>query len=191
MQTLGSGHVAIVVAETDKLNRMTQTAVERLGARLKSGRAVKAEAARFANRMAAQRSRFRVEVLDVVGIDNPNKERPWDLEPIVIHEGKPILVSHVYSGEAGEYWIVGPADTDGARDATIASCARRIACEAFLCEAMTQAIFAADPETTLSSMSCDPKTNTVGLVGEDVGKVARRLPRWITVDTENSGPDAD
>ena len=52
------------------------------------------------------------------------------------------------------------------------------------------AVDAADPDVTLSGMSCDPETGTVELDGDDDGKIAKRLPKWIKLEERTPGPRA-
>lgn len=176
-----SGYAAVVVAETDQVDRVVRKAVLRLGAKLRSGRTVKAEAKGFAERIANDPSSLRVEVLDVVGFCCPTTERPDRLEPIVLSEGKPVPVTQTFLMVAGEYWVATSAEIARRRAEITASCAHSVAEDLFLSEAMMVAIEQADPDTTLGAMSCEAKTSTVELEGDSDGKIARRLPKWITV----------
>jgi hypothetical protein len=82
------GYSVIVVSQSGKLNRMSLKAVEKMGTRLRIGREVKAEAKRFAARVAAKPSPLRVEIFDVAGLANPTNDEPGDREPIVLQDGK-------------------------------------------------------------------------------------------------------
>ena len=175
----------IVVAETDKLNRMAQKAVDKIGPKLRLGRAVKAEAKRFADRLAADPRPLRVEVLDVVSYCTPEKDRPDILEPVVLHEGKAVPVTKTYIGLAGEHHVVASTQLDRTRAAVIASCAHRIATCLFLDVAMAEAIFEADPELTIEGFSTDAKTLSVELDVDDGGKIAKKLPKWIKVPADD------
>jgi hypothetical protein len=187
METTRNDYKAIVVAQTDKLDRMSRAAVERLGKALKSGRAVKAEAKRFADRVAAHISWLNVGEYDVVGYCNPYSDRPGIIEPIVIEDGKPVRVTVTHIMVAGEYWISAAAELEAVREKIVLSCARKVAEDIFLGDAMMAAIDEADPDGTLSGMSSHSPTCTVTLTGDYDGKIAKRLPRWITVGTEEPG----
>ena len=178
----------VVVAETDRLNKLGQSAVDKMGSKLRSGRAVKAEAKRFANKLAANPKPLRVEVLDVVGFSNPVKDRPDILEPIVLHEGKAVPVSTTYIGLAGEHHVVASRDLDRMRVEIVASCARRLAEDVFLNVAMAEAIFAVYPELTVEGFSTNAKTLAVELDVDDDGKIAKRLPKWIKVEPDEDPP---
>ena len=143
----------IVVSQSDKLDKMSRAAVERLRTKLKSGRAVKAEAQRFAERVAAHLSWLRVETYDVVGYCNPYPDRPGIIEPIVIEEGKPVRVSVTHILVAGDYSVVPSTELDEVRDRIVAASARKLAEDVFLGDAMMAAIDEADPDCTLSGMS--------------------------------------
>jgi hypothetical protein len=67
MAGASTGYQVVVVAESDKLFRLSQRAVERLGPKLKSLRAVNDLVRRFGNRIAADPSPLFVEAFDVVG----------------------------------------------------------------------------------------------------------------------------
>jgi len=172
----------IVVSQSDKLDKLSRAAVGRLGARLKSGRAVKAEAKRFAERVATHSSWLTVAVYDVVGYCNPYPDRPGIVEPIVIEEGKPVRVTVTHILVAGEYWVVPSIELDNVRGEFITSSARKIAEDIFLGDAMAEAIFNADPDLTLAGMRTDSATCTVNLDGDEDGRIARRLPKWIKVE---------
>jgi hypothetical protein len=98
-------------------------------------------------------------------------------------------VSHTYLMVAGEYRVVAVQNLGASRDEIIAESARRIAEDIFLGDAMMAAIDAADPDCTLNGMSSCSKTCTVTLNGDDAGKIASKLPGWITVgDHERRSP---
>ena len=67
----------------------------------------------------------------------------------------------------------------GGERGIIASLARRIAERVVLCEAMMAAIAQADPDLVLSAVRCDSATVSVELIGDEDGRVAKRLPAWI------------
>jgi hypothetical protein len=175
-----------VVAETDKLTRLAQKAVDKMGSRLRLGRAVKAEAKRFAVKLAANSKPLRVEVLDVVGFSNSVKDRPDILEPVVLHDGKAVPVTKTYIGLAGEHHVVASGQLADTRDAIIASCASRIAMGVFLDVAMAEAVFAADPDLSLAGFSSDARTLTVDLDGDEDRRIAKQLPKWITVEPDET-----
>ena len=182
-------HRVIVVIESDNVVEMAQAAIEELGKKLRNERAVKAQARRFAKKLAADPSPFRIQEYDVVGYCAPDKSRPNRFEPIVIHDGKPVPVSLTYIAESGDYWVSSAAELDRTRDRAIAACARQLAEQLALCEAMFQAAEQADPESTLGSYSCDPRRNTVELSDDPDGTIAKRLPRWITVRADDEDAD--
>jgi hypothetical protein len=184
MDTTIKGYSVIVVSQSDKLDRMSRAAVEKLGANLRSGRAVKAAARRFAVTIAAKPSSLCVEILDVAGLSNPTNDQPGEREPIVLQDGKFIPVSDIYLGVAGEHHVVPSQDLDHTRDKIVASCAQRIAEDIFLGDAMMAAIDEADPDGTLTSMSTHSATCTVDLDPDDDGKIAKRLPKWIKVKAD-------
>jgi len=66
----------IVVIETDSLAKLASAAVERLGKALRNGRAVKAAANRFAERIAANPKSLQIDILDVVGFCDPANDGP-------------------------------------------------------------------------------------------------------------------
>jgi hypothetical protein len=181
MENASRGNVVVVIAQTDKLDRMARAAVRRLGTKLRSVRAVNAAVRRFGDKIAADPSPLSIETLEVVGFCSPTKDRPGEIEPIVLEEGKPTPVSMTYLMVAGDYWVGTPAQIADARDKIVPSCARKIAENVALSEAMMAAIDGADPDLTLSWMSCDPKTCTVEFGDDHDGKIAKRLPAWITV----------
>jgi hypothetical protein len=177
----------IVVSQSEKLDRMSRAAVEKLGAKLKSGRAVKAEAKRFAAKIAAKPAILDIEILDIAGLSDPRSDGPRGREPLVLQNGKFVPVSHVYLGIVGEYHVVAANDLDASRDEIIAESARRIAEDVFVGDAMMAAIDAADPDCTLTGMTSHSATCTVTLSGDNDGKIASKLPGWITVgDKEES-----
>jgi hypothetical protein len=109
--TTVKNYSVIVVSQSEKLDRMSRTAVEKLGPKIKSGRAVKAEAKRFAAKVATKPSILDVEILDVAGLADPTSNRPGEREPIVLHDGKFVPVTHTYLMVAGEHHIVAAART--------------------------------------------------------------------------------
>lgn len=58
----------------------------------------------------------------------------------------------------------------------------------FLDVAMAEAVFAADPELTLEGFSSDNRTLMVDLDGDDDGKIAKKLPKWIKVEPHDDPP---
>ena len=100
----------------------------------------------------------------------------------MIHEGKPHPVSSLYLIESGDYWVGTAAQHEERRAPIVAPIARRIAEDMIVCEAMSMAVEDADADGALSGWSLDPATRTVELDGDDDGKIARRLPKWITVE---------
>jgi hypothetical protein len=190
MGTIVKDYSVIVVSQSEKLDRMSRTAVAKLGAKLRSGRAVRAEAKRFAGRVAAKPSILDVEILDVAGLADPTSNRPGEREPLVLHDGKFVPVTHTYLMVAGEHHIVAAHDLDARRDELVVESARRIAEDIFLGDAMMAAIDAADPDCSLTGMSSHSATCTVTLVGDNDGKIASKLPGWITVGEEDGESDA-
>jgi hypothetical protein len=178
----------IVVLETDLLMKLAGSAVRRMGDRLKRVREVKLEARRFAERIARNPKSIEVQVYDVVGFCNPVKDRPDLLEAIVICDGQPQPVTATYVGVAGEHHVVLSSRLDEIRDTFIANSARKLAHELFLVEAMQDAIFAADPDSSLRGMSFDAEKLAVDLDGDDDGKIAKRLPKWIKVESAKDWP---
>ena len=85
-------HKVVVVAETAELSELAMASVAELGKKLRNKRVVEAQVKRFGRAIAADPSALRIEVFDVVGFCNPTTERPNVLEPIVIHQGKPVPV---------------------------------------------------------------------------------------------------
>jgi hypothetical protein len=171
----------IVVCESDKLMKLANTAVRRMGERINRVREVRAEARRFAERIARNPKTLDVQVFDVVGFSEPHKDQPTVIEPIVIHEGRAQLLTSIYAGMAEEHQVVMSSKLDESRDVFIAEAARRLSLDLFLCEAMSEAVFAADPELTLKGMVLDGKALSVDLDGDDDRKIAKQLPKWITV----------
>jgi hypothetical protein len=178
----------IVVLETDRLMKLANAAVRRMGDRLKRVREVKLDARRFAERIARNPKSLEVQVYEVVGFCNPVKDRPDLLEPIVLCDGHAQPVTATYVGVAGDHHVVLSSKLDEIRDTFIANSARKLAHELFLVEAMSEAIFAADPNSTLRGMSFDVEKLAVGLDGDEDGQIARRLPKWITVESATVRP---
>jgi len=178
----------IVVSESDKLMKLANAAVGRMGDGLNRVREVKAQARRFADRIAQNPKPLDVQIFDVVGFCDPVKDQPHVFEPIVIHEGQAQSVRSIYSGMAEEHQVVLTSKLDDTRDAFIAEAGRRLAFDLFLIEAMSEAVFAADPDMTLESMSFDPKTLSVDLYPDEDGKIAKRLPRWIKIESDEDPP---
>lgn len=187
--TTNRNYVALVVSETDQLQEKALTTIQELGTKLKNERAVKAQIRRFGKQIASDPSQLRVKTLDVVGFASPSKNRPFALEPIVIHEGKPVFVSATYAAVGGDYWVAN-ADEIADRTRIIAKCARTVAEGLAMCEAMLAAIDLADEEGTLEYSSCDPRNITVDIFDDPEGKIAKRLPKWITVEDQGATPDA-
>ena len=186
METTGKDLKVLVVAESDRLSNLARKTIAKLGSKLRGIRAVKAAVKRFGDRIAANPSPLRIEVLDVVGFCGLVEDRPRELEPIVIHEGKPPPVSSLYLIESGDYWVGTPAQLEEGRAANVAPMARKIAEDLIVCEAMSMAVEEADGDGTLSGWSLDPATRTVELDGDDDGKIARRLPEWIHVEARET-----
>lgn len=161
----------IVVRETNKLMKLANAAVRRMGERLNSAREVKADARRFAERIARNPKSLDVQVLHLVGFCDPVKDQPHILEPLVIHEERAQSVTSIYAGIAEEHQVVLTSTLDDSRDVFIAEAGRRLAHDLFLTEAMSEAVFAADPDMTLESMSFDPSTLSVDLDPDDYGKI--------------------
>lgn len=176
-----SAHSVLVVSETERLGRMARNAAEKLGKKLRSERAVKAEAKRFGDRIAANPSALRVEIFEVVGFCDPTRDQPCKLEPIVLHEGKPMPVTMSFAMVAGEYWVGTPEEIARRKPELVAACARNVAERLLLGEALMAAVDEADVDAVLSGITCDPRTSTVELEGDPDGKIAKRLPGWITV----------
>jgi hypothetical protein len=86
-----------------------------------------------------------------------------------------------YVAEAGDYRVATSAEFAKTRDKIVAALARRVAEEFALCEARSEAVHQADEDCSLSGFSCDPRTKTVDLYNDRDGVIAKRLPKWITV----------
>jgi len=164
------GSKAVVVSKTDKLDRLARRTIKNLGGLLQNGPAVKASVRRFGDEVAARPAALRVHRLDVVG---------FELEPVVIHEGIPQPVRQAFPLATSEYWVGSDTDLERGERGIIASLARRIAERVVLCEAMMAAIAQADPDLVLSAVRCDSATVSVELIGDEDGRVAKRLPAWI------------
>ena len=92
----------------------------------------------------------------------------------MIYDGQPKPVTATYVGVAGEHHVVLSSRLDEIRDTFIANSARKLAYELFLVEAMQDAIFAADPDSSLRGMSFDAETLAVDLDGDDDGSMEDR-----------------
>ena len=136
--------MVVVVVETDKLHEMSHAAIEHLGEKLKSKRAVHAEARRFADEIASNLTALQVETLDVIGFCNYDKERPGVFEPLVIDQGQPRPVTLVFAGLGVEYWVAASVELAKSRSAIVASCAQKLAESTIISEAMMTASHEAD-----------------------------------------------
>jgi hypothetical protein len=173
--------VVVLVSETDQMHDMVRASIEQLGERVRGVRAVNAEARRFADEIAANPSVLQVEVHDVVGYAHPDKDRPNLYEPLILEKGKPTPVS-LTNMDAVEWWVATRAELTKNRQKIIATCARKLAEEMIISEALFFAIDQADRDTVLTSMSCDARKRSVDFYPDHDGKIAKRLPKWIKVD---------
>ena len=146
-------HRAIVVVETDELQEMACSAVQDLGKQLRNKRSVEALVERFGKKIVSDPSPLRVEILDVVGYCDQRKDQPGVIEPIVIHEGKPVPISMTFICGNGDYWVGPQTEITTIRDRVVAGLARGIAEDLIRCEAMTGAINQADEDCILSGHS--------------------------------------
>jgi hypothetical protein len=175
-------YVVVVITETDTLFRRAHAAAAKLGDRLRHKRQVLMAAKKFSERVAKHPSSLRVEDLDAVGFCSPDKDHPGKLEPVVYHDGAFKPVSHSFASIAGEYRLLPKDDVPAGRARIVESCGRTLAHRLFIEEAMTAAVDALDPEMTLEGMSCNAATFEVWLDGDDDGRIAKRLPRWIKIE---------
>jgi hypothetical protein len=126
-----------------------------------------------------------VKVHDVVGFCNPQIDRPNLYEPLILEKGKPTPVSFNHM-DAAEWWVATRTELTKNREKIIASCARKLAEDMIVSEAMFFAIEEADRDTALTSMSCDSRTRAVDIYPDPEGKIAARLPKWIKLQDKQA-----
>lgn len=175
-------YVALVVMESDTLFRRAQAAAAKLGERLRYKREVLMAAKKFSERVAKHPSWLRVDALDVVGFWSPANDRPHELQPVVFHEGQFKLAAHSFVGIAGDYCLLPREHLPSRRAEFVESCGRKLGYALFVEEAITAVIHGLDVEDTLQGLSCNPNTCEVTLDGDDGGRIAARLPRWIRIE---------
>lgn len=182
-------YCVIVVTETDRLSRLARKAAEKLGPRYRSIRTVRAETVRFGARIAKSRSSIHVEQRDVVGFCVPTKDKPRDIEPVVIEGGRPTPVTHLFTLKDGDYCVGTRTEIEERRAEIVARFAREIAERLFLCEAMSLAIENAAGDVELRGWSTDPKTLEFSIAGDEGGRIAKRLPKWMKPQEREEGAD--
>jgi hypothetical protein len=175
-------YVVVVVTESDTLFRRAHAAAAKLGDRIRHKRQVLMAAKKFSERVAKHPSSLRVVELDAVGFCAPDEDHPGKLEPVVYHDGAFKPVSQSFASIAGEYRLLRREDVPAGRARILETCGRTLAHRMYIEEAMAAAVDALEPELTLEGMTCNAATLEVSLDGDDDGRIAKRLPRWIKIE---------